>query len=293
MSSQPTSLRTGQSVTETWPASWPMWASSIIFLYLLIVIAVRAPFPTRYDELQHLSAIQDQVLHPTLFIDWARQKLLNRDLQTWSDVPNLINHPGLFYWLMSLIATGGPDDVLRLRLLNIALVSVGIGIAAVAACRVLVSAEQRLVFSAGLTLFPKALVVGSSINNDNLAFLASSILLSGLTSGSAWQLAAALALAGWAKLTALLAMGFVIAFWRFRNVMAGEEKLVSRSHGLIILGGILGAVPTLYNLLTFGHVLYWNAGGLREFGQDVPTAASGISHPCGWCASWRFGRNTR
>ncbi|MFL5179740.1 MAG: hypothetical protein ACJ8CQ_04280, partial [Microvirga sp.] len=95
----PTSLR-GAVRSVQRPSISTVVAAFVLLAHLLIALATawQAPFPTEFDELQHLSVIRAQREAPSLFPDHRTEQILSLpSLSAWTDTPNYIPHPPLYY----------------------------------------------------------------------------------------------------------------------------------------------------------------------------------------------------
>jgi len=213
----PTSLRGAVRPIEVRSTS-TVAAALVVLAHLLIALATawHAPFPTEFDELQHLSVIRAQQEAPSLFPDHRAERILSLpSLAAWTDKPNYIPHPPLYYLALAPLSGGPAPSVLTLRLANAAMSAVALCLVLLAGWRLFPTEAGRVVFALMAAAFPKAAVIGGMINNDNLAMLAAALVFAGLAGapGGVVLLAAGLALAGWSKLTAMVALGAVTLAW--------------------------------------------------------------------------------
>src|SRR5215207_4091517 len=193
-------------------------AALVVLAHLLIALATawHAPFRTEFDGLQHLSVIRAQQEAPSLFPDHRAERILSLpSLAAWTDKPNYIPHPPLYYLALAPLSGGPAPSVLTLRLANAAMSAVALCLVLLAGWRLFPTEAGRVVFALMAAAFPKAAVIGGMINNDNLAMLAAALVFAGLAGapGGVVLLAAGLALAGWSKLTAMVALGAVTLAW--------------------------------------------------------------------------------
>jgi hypothetical protein len=233
-----------------------LWA----FAVLAVGVALLAPFPTNFDELQHLSVIRAQYEHPALFPDLSRYHILRADdLTRWSAERNYINHPSAYYLAMALFLHG-THNVLVARLLNVALATVALALVLVSGVRLFGTRLGKTTFAILAASFPKAVVIAGMVNNDNLAACAAALVFAGVSgmAGACWWLAAGLVLAGWSKLTALVALGTVVFCWQAWRIFIGERRWRSRDNLLLLAGALAGALPYLVTFVRTGHLLYVN-----------------------------------
>lgn len=244
------------------PAAYGNMPSFMILVVTLFMIATLGiagleHFPSPFDELAHLSVIRAQWEHSDLFADTRSYGMLAADdLSRWSGARNFINHPALYYWLMSpLIAAGNP--VLWIRLANALLATIAFAAILWGGCRLLATQQQKLAFAILSASFPKFILVGGIINNDNLAMVASAAVLAGLAAapGGGWLVALGLALAGWSKLTALIAMAAAVGVWTF---LGGRASIRHPDARLAAVGALVGAAPFLANYFGTGALFHVN-----------------------------------
>lgn len=223
------------------------------FAVLALGIAVYYPFPSPFDELQHYSVIRAQFENPDLAADPRGYGIVRQDaLGVWSGERNYINHPALYYLLLAPLLGLG-DGPLPLRLANVALATLALVLVLVAGWRRIERAPARIAFAVIAASFPKAVLVAGMINNDNLAALAAALVFAGLTipGGGAWLVALGLALAGWTKLTALIALGAVVGCYL---LLGGRQRWLTQNRALIMAGGALGALAYA--------IMWWRTGAL-------------------------------
>lgn len=238
------------------------WAIVGIYAAVLVAVALSVPFPNWIDERGHFSMIRAQYAAPTIFPDWSTYRMLDvADLSRWSDDANYINHPSLYYLLLAPLFAVSADPLL-FRLVNAA-------IAMGALVLMLVVVRRRCGedvvspawFAFATAAFPKAAVVGGAINNDNLAMLAAAGVFAGVMGmpGAGWWLLAGLAVVGWTKLTAYVALGAVAGCWLGLRLMRGEVRWSDPLIGCAGAGVMIGAVPYLVTLARTGQVVWVHA----------------------------------
>lgn len=237
-------------------ANWiPMLPVLGSCLAILVLVAANYHFPSAFDELAHISAIRAQADNPDLFADTRGYLMVDaHDISRWTTSANYINHPALYYLLLSPL--GGSVEALRLA--NVALSMLAIGIIFATGLRVFQQTADRVVFAILAIAFPKTLLIGGMINNDNLAMVAAAMVFAGMCGvpGGALLIAAGLALAGWTKLTALIALSAAVAIL----ALVDWRKGLMRRETLLFAGGVAaGSIPYLVNLATTGKLFHVNA----------------------------------
>ncbi len=228
----------------------------IVYLVVAMWFSVAYPFPSLFDELAHLSVVRAQFDHPDLFADTRHYMMLRSDdLSRWSVQGNVLNHPPLYYLgLAPLLSIDG--SVIAMRLVNVALSTGALIIAIASGWRIFKSVAERAAFAFIAACFPKAAMIGGMINNDNLAAVAAAIVFAGLAGGPAWIIAAGLALAGWTKLTALIALSVAVCV---KALLDREQGLWRQANILALLGAAVGAMPYLVSFVRSGQLFHVNA----------------------------------
>jgi hypothetical protein len=195
-------------------------------------------------------------------------RILNPDLSAFSATPNYLPHPSPYYLAMAAfdLPEAAPEvAVRRLRLVNTAISALAMAIMLLAGAAALPDAGSRFVFGLLLVLFPKTVVLGGMINNDNLALLATAIVFAGLLrymrTGDGWGaglVGLGLALAGWTKLNVAVILGFCAAFSILLAMLQRPQRpqLTIGKIGLALVIAGVGAVPTLQNLAALGQPVF-------------------------------------
>jgi hypothetical protein len=254
----PTSLRGAVRPVRV-PSVSTVAAAFVVLAHLLIALATawHAPFPTEFDELQHLSVVRAQREAPSLFPDHRTERILSLpSLAAWTDKPNYIPHPPLYYLALAPLSGAPAPSVLTLRLANAAMSAAALCLVLLAGRRLFPTEAGRVVFALMAAAFPKAAVIGGMINNDNLAMLAAALVFAGLAGarGGLVLVAAGLALAGWSKLTAIVALGTVTLAWPWIEGRL-RDAAWARSGAILGAGGAIGLLPSIVTFARTGHLL--------------------------------------
>ncbi|MEC3948440.1 hypothetical protein [Sphingobium sp. HWE2-09] len=258
-----------------------------IHMALALFVVFVVPFPTQIDEIQHLSVIRAQYEHPTIFPDWSQYKMLRLDdLTQWSGFSNYINHPSLYYLMLSplMLLTSEP---LLFRLTSVLLSTAALAIGMVAVHRRFAAdVVPPGLYAVMAASFPKAAVVGGMVNNDNLAALAAAMVFGGMLGlpGASWWLAVGLAVAGWTKLTAFIGVAAVAGAWLGMGLLTGRVKWSDRMLWYACVGVMLGAVPYLVTFMRIGQFVWVNEAFWRvPVAQRLPLDLMGFA---GWFFKW-------
>jgi hypothetical protein len=240
-----------------------MPSRSVLTIYLILfavhvggilLIAFRANFPTQLDEQAHYSYIAEMRETPTLVPRYESMRLINLEDGSWSAERNYLNHPPLYYLLMSVL----PFDVLSLRLANVVISALAVGLLCFIGLRAFADPMQHVIFASGVALCPKAQLMGGQINNDNLAFLAGAVVLFALTREQSTRIAVqtgfGFVLGALSKLTAGLILGLLLAFSHLSRIRA----LPPRYFAILGAFALVGTAPYLLNLAVYDAPLFIN-----------------------------------
>jgi 4-amino-4-deoxy-L-arabinose transferase-like glycosyltransferase len=242
------------------------WLIILTFALVGLAGALAYPFPSPFDELQHYSVVRAQFEHPDLFADPRRYMIVDPAAPThWLGARNYINHPALYYILLSPLTLVG-DGVLALRLANLAMATGALALTIAAGWRLLPKRVDRVAFAIIAACFPKAMLLAGMVNNDNLAMLAAAMVFAGLTGMKRGRMliAMGLAIAGWVKLTALISLAALVGIW----LLFDRRHLFARQSCLAAAGVFLGILPFVVMQIQTGTMVPVNAD---VFG--VPPAA--------------------
>ena len=238
-------------------------------------VVLRVPFPTPYDELQHVSFITAMRNAPRLFPRYGDYFVLRGDLSAWSDVRNYLAHPPLYYLLLAPF----DGNVPVLRIINLAMATTGFALCATAGVSLLSTTNQRVAFVALLLVFTKPALIAGMVNNDNLVLLETGLMFWLLTQchkvhndrhpeepasqapdaaavGRSILVAILLALVGWTKFNAFVGLTLFVGLLHLFDVITRREKFFGLASVLLLCGVLVGAVPTFANLVSFGMPAY-------------------------------------
>jgi hypothetical protein len=239
-------------------ADLAVFAWGCCFVTIAAVFAVIYPFGHAFDEIEHYSMIVALWQHPTAFVDHASLRVLDLDLGAWSERPNYLAHPPLYHLLMGPIAALMPGDVRIVRLVDVAMVAIGLVLALRAGARHLPRAGDRLAF--GFLVFGLSTVdgVAALVNNDDLLILEFGVLFALLAADRRRPIAVGLVLAaiGWTKLNGFVAALLVLGLDRL--FAAGRDRNLSpRLADLpLALGAGIGLVPMVATWIRWGRPVW-------------------------------------
>lgn len=242
-----------------WSSTWgPSLPVIVIYGSILLFIAIVYPFPSPFDELAHVSVVRAQLERPDFFADTRSYMLVQPgNIMQWSANANYINHPALYYLGISPLLNY-EHPILALRLANVALSILALTIVLQSGTKLFGQTADRIVFAIIVASFPKSGLTGGMVTNDNLAMVAAALVFSGMTStvGGGLTLAIGLALAGWTKLTALIALAAAAGI---KILIEHKRGLFRRENWLALAGVVIGSLPYLVSFVRTGKLFHVNA----------------------------------
>ncbi|HXY57644.1 MAG TPA: hypothetical protein VEH76_03600 [Methylocystis sp.] len=262
-----------------------------IFALSAAMNALRKDVRVGFDELAHISYVAELQRNEQFWPRIDGFRLLEPSQFRFTDRPNYLNHPGIYYWILARLCSpieGHPESALMLRACNVLLAS--IGFAALMALGLALKLGRFEAYAYCLPIFgiPVLAPIAGSMSNDNLAFAGGCVALLAAqrvvaTARSSWFLAllAGMALAGLAKFTALILVGAMTAG------VAGLLMLRGRFRPwwilLALAAGFLVAAPYLVFLAQYGQPAPDIPGAAAFFKcpacmfEDVPSAFAGFN----------------
>ncbi|MCA8933994.1 MAG: glycosyltransferase family 39 protein, partial [Rhodospirillaceae bacterium] len=234
-------------------ATWPIgaWVSLSVALILASLSALLLPYPSPFDEAAHLSYARHVFDHPALLpaLDRMRQE---------SGAANYLNHPAPYYLIVGAVdrLAGGAVAIVRLASAALHVAAFALLIDAAAATRHPNRAMAALVCLS--VLMPLAHMLGGFVTNDTLAFFTGALVVWSVARSQArpalgyWVGALAVVIAGWTKLTALLA---VFPIFALAYAFARPPRIGLRLHlPVAVLVAGLAAIPYLAWQARYGSV---------------------------------------
>lgn len=234
-------------------------AAALLLIFILSagIAAARKDVRQGFDELAHVSYVaqlQSERDAPRL----ERLRMLDPATFRFTSEGNYLNHPSVYYQAMALAGPrleGRPAAILWHRLINVAIVALGLGLLFSLSLAVARSPVEALVLIVPLFCIPVLAPLAGSVNNDNAGFLAGALTLFGswrfLASRSKRDLAIALVgvgIAGAAKLTALmLCGGFLLLLFVIARARLGAAHLAMTAAACLV-----AAAPLLALWMDYG-----------------------------------------
>jgi hypothetical protein len=239
-------------------------AAVIFALFVLAALlgAERKDITQGFDEVAHASYVAEIQQSGELWPALERMRLLDPRTFRFTDQPNYLNHPPMFYDLLALVGPkleGHPRAVLAGRLIDIVIVALGFAALLALGLAARLPRYELYAYAIPLACIPVLVPLAGAINNDDLAFLGGALATLGLWQRVAngrdtWLVLAlvGVVIAGWAKLTGLLLtaamVSAVVAYllWRQRLTSPWVWMLA------VLLVFALAAAPYLEFILRYG-----------------------------------------
>jgi hypothetical protein len=255
----------------------------VLFVAAAIVSAARKDITRGWDEVAQVSYVAE-IQHtgdPWPALDSLR--MLDPRTFEFTDTPNYLNHPPIFYALLALVGPrleGHPSNLLAHRLLDVALAAIGLAALLGLGLSARFPRLEFYAYAVPVAAIPVLAPLAGAVDNDDLAFLGGAIATFGawqaLASGRQRWLAVALVgvvAAAWAKLTGLVLAGGLVSavvaylLWRRRLhrtwiVAAAFTLLLAALPYLIYLAQYGEPVPSTPGFYAFMH------SQARGFGWD-------------------------
>jgi len=231
-----------------------------LFVLSATVNAVRRDVTRGFDEVAHLSYVAHLQRTGAVWPRLEEVRLLDPATFRFTKLPNYLNHPPLFYWLLAHLGPtveNHPGAAIGHRLINV--VTAAIGLAALLALAA-VAGLTRLdtyAYCVPLAAIPVLAPLAGAVNNDNLAFTAGAAATFAAwrlleTGRTAWLMAAlaAMIVAAFAKLTGLVLVGTmmagVLAFLTLRGRFQPRWAIPT------VIAALVAAAPYLLFIAQYG-----------------------------------------
>jgi hypothetical protein len=202
---------------------------------------------------------------------FAEMRMLDVSTFRFTDVPNYLDHPPIYYWVLAQLGPGlegHPDAVLFYRFIDVALAA--IGLAAWMAIGIVLRLPPLKLYAYVLPLacIPVLVPLAGAVNNDNAAFAGSGIAALGavqllITRKPTWLMTALIGviIASWVKFTALLLTGGLaggVLIW-----LLWQARLPWRWIGPIAVAALLASAPYIVFYAQYGNPVPRTAGQLE------------------------------
>jgi hypothetical protein len=237
---------------------------TLLFLMLFTLAAGfsawRKDVTRGFDELAHISYVASLQESRAL---WPRLETLRMlDPQTLRFTPeaNYLNHPSPYYLLLAWLGPkieGRPDAIFTHRLINIAIVVLGLAFAMSAAFRLRLETLEIYAVVVSLVAIPFLAPLAGAVNNDNLAFtggalatLAAAAFLKEREEKWLYIALIGVVIASLAKLTGLLLAGGFVASVLVYLIWRREFRM--RWLLPIAIAAFLSAAPYIAFFIQYG-----------------------------------------
>jgi len=259
-----------------------------LFVLAATLSAIRKDVTRGFDEVAHASYVAHLQHSGEGWPAFADMRMLDPSTFRFTGEANYLDHPSPYYLLLAWIGPDledHPQAIIIHRLINVALGA--IGLTALMAIGIMANLPRLTLYAylVPLACIPVLAPLAGAINNDNAAFggggIATLAAYQLLVTGRRGWLMAALAgviLASWAKFTALLLTGGLIAgvsLW-----LLWQGRLQPRSIVLIAVAMLVAAAPYIALLAQYGSPTP------RTAGQIAMIKAGAIA--VGWDAAERM-----
>jgi hypothetical protein len=220
---------------RTAPATANALAAAIMLaLFVLVCLAgsARKDVTSGFDEPAHAAYVAHIQHTGNPWPALEDMRLIDPHTFRFTDEPNYLNHPPIFYDLLAAIGPtleGHPDALRADRLFDVGLVALGLAALLALGLKANFSWAEFYAYAMPLLWIPFLVQLAATVNNDDLAFLGGALATVGLwqtvaTGGRVWLGLALVGvlIAGWAKLTGLLltatmvSAAFAYLAWRGR-----------------------------------------------------------------------------
>lgn len=229
----------------------------LVFIFSASFAAARKDVTKGFDELAHISYVAELQATPG-GVRLEKLRMLDPASFQFTEAASYLNHPSLYYRGLAVVGPpieGRPASVLWHRLINVAIVTVALGLLFALSHSIARSSLETLILTVPMFCIPFLAALAGSVNNDNLGFLSGALVLFGswrfVTTNRTSDLGIALlgvVVAGAAKLTAVMLCGpFLVLF-----LALARPKMTGVQMGSTAVALALGAFP---------YVMLWSAYG--------------------------------
>jgi hypothetical protein len=239
-----------------------------LFVLATTLSAIRKDVTRGFDEVAHASFIAHLQQSGEAWPAFADMRMLDPSTFRFTGEANYLDHPSPYYLLLARLGPnleGHPEAIIIHRLLNVVLAA--IGLAALMAIGIAANLPRLTLYAyiVPLACIPVLAPLAGAINNDNAAFAGGGIATLAayqlLVTGRRGWLTGALGgviLASWAKFTALLLTGGLVAgvlLW-----LLWRKRLQPGSIVLIAIAALVAAAPYIALLAQYGSPTPQTAG---------------------------------
>ena len=245
----------------------------LLFIAAASLSAIRKDVTFGYDEVAHVSYVAHLQSTHEIWPAFAEMRMLDASTFRLTDVPNYLDHPPIYYWVLAQLGPGlegHPDAILFYRFLNVALATIGLAAWMAIGVALRLPPLKLYAYILPLACIPVLVPLAGAVNNDNAAFAGSGIAAFAavqllITSSPAWLVAALIGviIASWAKFTALVLTGGLVGAVLLWSLWRG--RLPWRWIGPIAVAALLAAAPYIVFCAQYGNPVPRTPGQLEMF----------------------------
>ncbi len=249
-----------------------------LFVLSAATNAIRKDVKQGFDEVAHLSYVAHLQHTGEAWPRLEELRLLDPATFRFTALPNYLNHPPPFYWLLAHLGPtleDHPGASPVHRLINVAMVAIGLATLLAVAGAAGLGRLETYAYCVPLAAIPVLAPLAGAVNNDNLAFAGGAVatfaawrlLADGRTAWLVTALAAMIVAAS-AKLTGLMLvgtmMGGVLAFLLWRGRFQPRWTIP------VAVAALAAAAPYLLFLLQYGSPAPDTAGQIALLKSTAP-----------------------
>jgi hypothetical protein len=224
-------------------------AAIILGLFVLAAIfgAERKDITRGFDEVAHVSYVAHLQHSGDFWPAFNTMRLIDPRTFQFTDKPNYLNHPPMFYALLAALGpglVGRPQALLLDRLIDVAMVTFGLAALIWLGLAARLPRTEFYAYALPIACIPVLAPLAGAVNNDDLAFLGGALATLGV-----WQSAEsgyAVGPAGSTRAAPWLALALI------GMILAGWAKLT----GLVLTAGMVGS---LFAYLLWRRRLPWSS----------------------------------
>jgi hypothetical protein len=243
------------------PVRLALTAAVLAFVGAAVSVILAYPVNDVFDQIQQYSLVLALRDRPTLFPAYGSYRILAPDLVHWTDEANYLAHPPLYHLAMAPLTHLPGGGVWAIRLVDVALALAGTLAATLTFLHRLparVGPDGRVLLVVLIFGFPETAKLAGFINNDNLVVAQTGLLVWALAGAKRRPVLAGLVLAaaGWTKFNGFVGLALFCGTFHLATVFAGRGRLFDRSGLALLAGLVVGAIPALACLLTWGRPVW-------------------------------------
>jgi NAD/NADP transhydrogenase beta subunit len=155
------------------PVTYPFQnvANLLLFVVAATASAFRKPITQGFDEVAHISYVAHLQTDGAKWPGFSEMRMIDPVTFRFDSEPSYLNHPPFYYWLIAALGPHvlqQPASLAVDRLLNVALVAMGLVALLVLAQRMKLDRTEFYAFAVMIAATPVLASLAGSVNNDNL-----------------------------------------------------------------------------------------------------------------------------